>query len=244
MKTYNIFGTKFFDGTFEEILKEVSFGGLMVVPAAPALATIDHNHQYSEALQNADVAIFDSGFLCLLLRVFKGIRVRKLSGLEFLRKFIQSLENSKEGQIFLIDPTERDAELNKELFENHAVTIAANQYIAPMYKANEIFDAKLLGILKEKKPSFIIINLGGGVQEVLGAYLKDNVGEGYTPSIICTGAAIAFLTGQQANIPKFVDYFYLGWMARCIADPVRFIPRYLSGFKLVKTLLITKVEKC
>jgi len=244
MKTYKIFGSKFVDGTFQEILNELSLGGLMVVPAAPALAMINENHQYSKALQDADISIFDSGFLCLLLFLFKGIRVRKLSGLEFLRKFLRSLKNTEENQIFLVEPTEKDADLNKKLFENHAIPIGSNQYIAPFYKENEISDAELLGIIEARRPKYIIINLGGGVQEVLGAYLKNNLDEAYRPAIICTGAAIAFLTGGQANIPKFVDYLYLGWFARCIADPRRFIPRYLSGFKLIKTLLMTKVEKC
>ncbi len=244
MYKYKMFGSKFVDGTFQEILNELSFGGLLVVPAAPALAMIHENHQYNKALQDADIAIFDSGFLCLLLRLFKRIRVRKLSGLEFLRKFLQSFTNTKESQIFLVDPTEKDAILNKKLFENHGIPIGFNQYIAPFYKDNEIFDEELLEIIEVKRPKYIIINLGGGVQEVLGAYLKNNSDQGYRPAIICTGAAIAFLTGAQGNIPKFVDYLYLGWLARCIANPRRFIPRYLSGFKLIKILLIMKVEIC
>jgi N-acetylglucosaminyldiphosphoundecaprenol N-acetyl-beta-D-mannosaminyltransferase len=65
----------------------------------------------------------------------------------------------------------------------------------------------------------------------------------YKPTIICTGAAIAFLTGRQATIPKSLDYLYLGWLSRCIFDPKRFVPRYISGFKLFNLIINTKVEK-
>ena len=58
----------------------------------------------------------------------------------------------------------------------------------------------------------MIINLGGGVQEKLGLYLKRNLN--HETKIICTGAAIAFLTGLQANIPNIVDKIYMGWLWR------------------------------
>lgn len=243
MKVYKIFGSRFVDGTFDEILNELSVGGLMVVPAAPALATMNEDREYADALQEANISIFDSGFLCLVLLVLKGLRVKKLSGLEFLREFLRASSNAQEGQVFLIDPTAKDADLNKALFEKYNIPIGSHQYIAPFYKKTEIVDPMLLDIIKVKRPKFIVINLGGGVQEVLGAYLKNNLDEDYRPVIICTGAAIAFLTGEQASIPKVVDYFYLGWLARCIANPRRFIPRYLSGFKLIGMVVSEKVEK-
>ena len=243
MKFYKIFGSRFVDGTFDEIFNELSAGGLMVVPAAPALATMSEDQEYANAVQEANISIFDSGFLCLALFFLKGIRVRKLSGLEFLREFLHVFSNAQEGQVFLIDPTVKDANLNKALFEKYNIPVGANQYVAPFYKKHEIFDPVLLEIINKTRPKYIVINLGGGVQEVLGAYLKNSVDENYRPAIICTGAAVAFLTGGQANIPKVVDYFYLGWLARCISNPRRFVPRYLSGFKLIGMVVSEKVEK-
>jgi len=85
-------------------------------------------------------------------------------------------------------------------------------------------------MIKKDKPRYIVINLGGGVQELLGSYLKFNLD--YKPSIICSGAAIAFLTGQQAKIPLIFDKFYLGWLVRIIFNPSAFISRYIKAFKL------------
>jgi hypothetical protein len=33
---------------------------------------------------------------------------------------------------------------------------------------------------------------------------------------------------------------YLGWLLRCIYNPLRFIPRYLSAFKLAKLVFFAK----
>ena len=35
-----------------------------------------------------------------------------------------------------------------------------------------IEDPKLVGILNDKRPPYVFINIGGGKQEVLGLYLK------------------------------------------------------------------------
>src|SRR6185436_3812335 len=104
-------------------------------------------------------------------------------------------------------------------------------YIAPFYRPDIVEDKGLGGILEAHRPRNIIINLGGGVQEKLGAYLKTRLT--YRPASICTGAAIAFLTGEQARIPKWADRFYFGWLFRCLRSPKVFIPRYSSAFSLL-----------
>lgn len=242
MRSFRLFDIKFLDGSFKEIKSELDKGGLMVVPAAPALATIDVDSRYYDALKKSEFAILDSGLLCLGLRFMKGFKVQKLSGLAFLQQFIDSLDKQERGQVFLIDPSAKESALNKELFDNAGIDIQENQYIAPMYDAHTIVDADLVEILKAKKPRYIIINLGGGVQERLGAYLKSQLEPTYRPSIICTGAAIAFMTNAQARIPKLFDELYLGWLIRCISDPFRFVPRYYSGFRLIMMLRGTQLE--
>ncbi len=59
----------------------------------------------------------------------------------------------------------------------------------------------------------------------------------HKPAIICTGAAIAFLTGRQAQIPNWADRFFLGWLFRCMDQPKLFIPRYLYALKLILVMI-------
>ena len=86
----------------------------------------------------------------------------------------------------------------------------------------------------------LLINLGGGIQEILGSYIKDNLN--YKPLIICSGAAISYFTKQQAPINNVFDTLYLGWLIRCIFNPKIFIPRYLSAFKLVFNVWSCKIK--
>ena len=68
-------------------------------------------------------------------------------------------------------------------------------------------------------------NIGGGVQEILGLYLKKNLKNKTT--IICTGGAISFFTKDQAPVNSFIDQIYLGWFVRLLFNPIIFWKRYL-----------------
>src|SRR4029077_7082332 len=80
------------------------------------------------------------------------------------------------------------------------------------------------------RPAHVIVAIGSGAQEKLGYYLRENLS--YRPPIHCTGAALGFITGDQAVIPDWADRFYLGWFFRLIAQPHIFIPRLSRAFEL------------
>ncbi len=51
-----ILGVDFYAGDVEGAIDQISSGGLLVVPAAPALKDLACNESYREAITNADVA--------------------------------------------------------------------------------------------------------------------------------------------------------------------------------------------
>lgn len=225
---YKIFGVKFHDISFIQFSK-MKYKGLVVLPSGPGLATIYSNKIYHKSLKNADIALFDSGYFVLLLKLFMGLKVSKFSGYKFLKLFFNY---SKNKDFFSVESDEKSAILNKKFLKKYNINIMNKQYVAPFYKRNtSIKDTFLLKTINKFKPQIVLINLGGGTQEVLGSYLKDNLN--YKPQIICTGAAISYFTKQQAPITDFFDNLYLGWLIRCIFNPVVFIPRYLSALKLI-----------
>jgi UDP-N-acetyl-D-mannosaminuronic acid transferase (WecB/TagA/CpsF family) len=118
----------------------------------------------------------------------------------------------------------------------------AQSYVAPFYSAGPISDPAILSWIESSKPPYIIINLGGGVQERLGFYLRENLS--YRPSIICVGAAVAFITGLQATIPAWADSWMLGWLFRCLHAPKKFIPRYWKALQLIAILARYRDRSC
>lgn len=230
-----ILGIKFYNGNVEGVFNILNEkGGLLTVPAAPALVTITDDKEYYESLLKSDIIIPDSGYMVLIWNIFFKGKLKKISGLEFMNHFLSQSDRVNQGNLFLINPSELDGQINTQYLNNAGFDLKDTyNYTAPFYR-NNIIDVDLLNQLEKKKPKWILINIGGGTQEKLGLYLKENLS--YKPAILCTGAAIAFKTGRQGKMPKWIDQIYLGWLHRCISNPKTFIPRYLRGFKLIKII--------
>tara|TARA_B100000161_G_scaffold257331_1_gene221168 strand:- start:1545 stop:2279 length:735 start_codon:yes stop_codon:yes gene_type:complete len=213
--------------------------GLFVFPAGPGLASLEKSDKYYESIREADFVFFDSGFFVLLLKIFKNINVNKFSGYKFLNLFLNYLKKNKHKSIFCIDPNLKFSKSNKNYFKNLGIKKIYN-YLAPIYEEKNLTDKKLLRQIKKVKPDFILTNIGGGRQEILGLYLKNNLK--IKTTILCTGAAISFFTKDQAPINNFIDKFYLGWFVRLIFNPLIFSKRYLHGLRLIPMVLFSKIK--
>lgn len=231
-----ILGIPFFIGTAAQAVERMKGGGLLVVPAAPALKDLETKASYREALVHADMAIPDSAYMVMVWNHLQHDSIRRLSGLEYLRELLKQPDVKEPGNVLWIMASPLSAERNlKWLGEQGIVVPEACVYLAPMYTDENISDPELLERIGSIRPQHVILTLGGGTQERVGLYLKRNLS--YAPAIHCIGAAIAFLSGDQVRIPIWVDRSYLGWFYRSISEPRRYIPRYWNARKLLYLLI-------
>src|ERR1700733_12547746 len=190
--THRILGIDFFDGSVYDAVKIMRYGGLLVVPAAPALKDLDRNPGYRDALLNADLVLTDSAFMVLIWNRLQSKPVKRLSGLEYLRELLQEPDVRQPGNTLWIMVSRTSAERNLDWLKGQGITIPKdNVYMAPIYGRDPIADPALVDRLNHLRPQHIIITVGGGTQERLGFYLKQSLA--YRPAIHCTAAAIAFL---------------------------------------------------
>ncbi len=230
---------KFRNLNYKNFDKFIIKKGLFVFPAGPALANIEKSKKYYESIKRADLVFFDSGFFVLLLKIFKNIGVDKFSGYKFLNLFFDYLKKNKNKKVFCIDPNLKFSKSNKYFLKNLGLKKVYN-YLAPDYDIDNLVDKKLLDLIKKVKPNFILTNIGGGKQEVLGLYLKKNLK--FNTTILCTGGAISFFTKDQAPINTLIDELYLGWLIRLIFNPLVFVKRYLYGLRLIPMIIFNKIK--
>jgi UDP-N-acetyl-D-mannosaminuronic acid transferase (WecB/TagA/CpsF family) len=234
--SHRILGIDFFDGSAAEAIDIMRDGGLLVIPAAPALKDLGSNLDYRESLLNADLAITDSAFMVLIWNCLQGTQIKRLSGLEYLRELLLEPEVRRPGNTLWIMASPISARRNLAWLAEQGIDVPEDLiYMAPMYGNAPISDPALLERLNRLRPHNLIVTIGGGTQERLGLYLKRNLS--YRPAIHCVGAAIAFLSGDQVYIPVWADRFYLGWLFRSLAEPKRYMPRYWSARKLLALML-------
>jgi N-acetylglucosaminyldiphosphoundecaprenol N-acetyl-beta-D-mannosaminyltransferase len=235
-----ILGVDFFCGTAQQTVDRMRSGGLLVVPAAPALKDLKDDESYREALLGADLAITDSALMVLIWNVTSRARVPRVSGLEYLKKLLCEPDVRLPGNTLWIMPSAKSAKINLNWLRTQGFEIRHEDvYVAPLY-GDEIHDDVLLAKMRNHRYRHVIVTIGGGTQERLGLYLKRRLH--YLPSIHCIGAAIAFLSGDQVIIPRWADRTGMGWFLRCLSKPSRYVPRYWAARKLIWMVLRYKSE--
>lgn len=231
-----ILGIPFDDVPEAQLVERVLRGGLVVVPSGPGLAVdLRRSEDYRRAVTGADVAVTDSGAMVLLWRLLRGQRVQRISGLRLLEALLREPALREPGALFWVHPTTAQQRVNEAWLRRQGFPVSAgDSYVAPLYPSAGLADPALLEALRARRPRVAVLCIGGGVQERLGLWLREaHRAEGLPcPALLCTGAAIGFLSGNQVNIPPWADRLFLGWLFRCFYEPAKFLPRYRDALPL------------
>ncbi len=235
-KTVRILGIDFYNDTLECALEKAhNEGGLFLAPSGPGLSELGQNPHYDRALQAADVNLIDSGYLALLWKKQTAQQLKRHSGLKFIKALIEDPNFKSNPKQLWVMPTASHTQITSDYLRQHGFALGNDHfYQAPFYTGSPVTDPALLENIRTNRPDYIIFAIAGGKQELLGHWLREQLD--YKPAIICIGAAIAFLTGQQAKIPQWADRIYIGWLLRILTDPKTFLPRYWKARKLKKVL--------
>lgn len=221
-KFRTILGVRFYISDLEGLLELVPGGGLIVVPSAPVMVRLADDPAHREAMEGADFAITDSGYMVLLWLIRTGERIRRISGLRLLRGLVERTDFRGRGDTFWIMPSAADSEVNLAWLRSRGFDVTGDDaYVAPIYpREGPVSDSRLVDLINARKPRLVSVALSGGVQERLGWELLRRLS--YKPAIICVGGAIAFLSGRQARIPVWADRLALGWILRFFHSPRAF----------------------
>jgi len=219
--------------SISEAVERACSVGLFLAPSGPGLCDLEVDSDYRRALVLADINLADSGLAILLMRVLGLGSLQRTSGLGFLEALLKKSDLKACGATFWVMPDRAAMERNVTWLQSQGLQVSAeNCYIAPIYpKRGKVRDEALLALLQDLNPCFVFVCTGSGTQEKLGLWLKENLSKKNT--ICCIGAAIAFLSGDQARIPAWADRLCLGWFLRCLSAPRKFIPRYFAAMRLV-----------
>ena len=238
-KFRQILGIRFFIGSVEETVALGMRGGLVVVPSAPVLLKMEEDPVHRGAIRCSALAITDSGLMVLLWQLLTGESATRVSGLRYLKLLLDQPQLRSPGATFWVMPSSAAMERNLEWLHQRGFPVTREDcYIAPQYPQSlvgNIADPALVELIGRRRPAHIIMAIGGGVQEKLGAEVLRHLD--YRPAVHCTGAAIGFLSGEQAGIPMWADRCFLGWLFRCLHEPAKFIPRYWEARKLVSLMI-------
>jgi UDP-N-acetyl-D-mannosaminuronic acid transferase (WecB/TagA/CpsF family) len=224
----------FYRGSIESAVERLrDNGGLLVAPSGPGLAELTVDKGYARALEDADIVLADSGFMVLFWWLLTGQWIARHSGYRFLYFLVNLPGVDWENDSLWVMPNAKEARAMQQRFASQGIHLPESAiYLAPHYKQGAIEDPELVNLLKRLPVHWLMIQIGGGVQEPLGAWLKQELAT-FSPAILCTGAASAFILGHQVRIPLWADRLFLGWLFRSISRPSVYGLRYWKSFSLL-----------
>jgi len=236
-----ILGISFFDGEVDEAIEwMLAQGGFLVAPSGTCFARLREDESYRRAILAADLAIADSSLMVLTWQLLRRRKIRRISGLRYLRQLLAKLKGERNAEIFWVLPSERAQQKLLDWSRREAFAIkVGNCLIAPQYGL-EIEDRHFLALVEKRHPAHVLIAIGSGSQEKLGHFLTENLS--YRPAIHCIGAALGFITGDQIAIPEWADRLYLGWLFRLVTQPRLFIPRLTRALELPALIIKYREE--
>jgi len=193
------------------------------------LLKLKYDEEYRLALQRADLVLADSELLALLWRLVSGRRLKKISGISYLKCLLADSGGRKREKLFLIVASNaaKSKAINWLRERGFLIDPGDCNVVEPAAHGQE---HALLFEIEKLRPQHVIIALAGTGQEKLGLYLRDFLL--YRPRIHCVGAALGFLTGAEHPIPDWVERCHLGWLSRLVSQPRMFLPRIGIAFIL------------
>jgi N-acetylglucosaminyldiphosphoundecaprenol N-acetyl-beta-D-mannosaminyltransferase len=226
------------DETIFEIKKELlksSIPHILVTPNAGHLKGITTNKEIAEIYINADLSLIDGWPIAVAAKNATGIKAQRVTGSDLLPRLFSEL--TKDIRVGIIGG-ENEFKI-RQVLESKFPNINI-QVIDTSKWSTSVYDVRRLReLVQHNALSIVLLCLGHPKQELLAKELKNYDWAGARPDwIMCVGATIEFLTGQQKRAPKVFRVVGLEWIFRLSTNPKKFFSRYFSAVIPASKLIV------
>ena len=199
---------------------------VLVTPNAGHLKSIDTELEISEVYSSADLSLIDGWPIAVAAKNACRNKVQRVTGSDLLPKLFAEL--TKDIRIGIIGGS-NEIKI-REVLEAKYPNINI-QIVDTSQWSNSIYDVRRLReLVQHNALSIVLLCLGHPKQELLAKELKNYDWAGSRPDwIMCVGATIDFLIGEQKRSPRVFQVIGLEWLFRLITNPKKFSSRYLEA---------------
>jgi exopolysaccharide biosynthesis WecB/TagA/CpsF family protein len=203
-----------------------SFGqnryGYVVTPNADHMIRLHEDASFRALYADASYILLDSRFLAHVLRIAKGLHLPVCTGSDLTAKLFSDVI-SPDDPLVLIGGSNEQA---RKLGERYGLQNLAH-FNPPMgfIRDPEAVETCLRFIETHSPFRFCLLAVGAPQQEAVAQLLKARgIARGL---VLCIGASISFLTGDERRAPLWVQRCGMEWSFRLMQAPGRMAKRYL-----------------
>jgi exopolysaccharide biosynthesis WecB/TagA/CpsF family protein len=208
-----------------KILKSVE-PNILVTPNAGHLTNIFDNPELSEIYSTAELSLIDGWPIAVAAKNASKLKITRVTGSDLLPELFSHL--AKEVRVGIVGGNNES--LIRRSLESRFPDLNI-QIIDTSQWTNSVYDIRRLRELVQYNAlSIVLLCLGHPKQEMLAKELRNYDWAGSRPDwIMCVGATIDFLTGEQKRAPKAFQKIGLEWFYRLVTHPRKFTRRYLNS---------------
>lgn len=184
---------------------------------AHAFNLCNRNSEFADALLRSDVVLRDGIGMQLLFQALDIDAGLNMNGTDLIPRLLDNAKGQTIGLLGTAEPYLSGAVVQLKQ-AGHNVIVSKDGF------QNK---ATYLSLVEQHRPKIIILGMGMPRQELVAAYLKDNVT--YNPLIINAGALIDFIGGKTKRAPRWVREVRMEWLFRLLNEPTRLFHRYVTG---------------
>ena len=186
---------------------------ILVTPNAGHLVNIATNTELSNIYSTADLSLIDGWPIAIAAGKASRTKVSRVTGSDLLPELFNQL--NKDIRIGIIGGN--DEALIRQTLESKFPNLNI-QIIDTSQWSNSVYDVRRLRELVQYNAlSIVLLCLGHPKQELLANELRNYDWAGSRPDwIMCVGATIDFVTGQQNRAPKIFQKVGLEWFYRLL----------------------------
>jgi N-acetylglucosaminyldiphosphoundecaprenol N-acetyl-beta-D-mannosaminyltransferase len=199
---------------------------ILVTPNAGHLTNIFAKSEISEIYSTAELSLIDGWPIAVAAKNASKLKISRVTGSDLLPELFSQL--TKEVRVGIVGG--KNESLIRQSLESRFPELNI-QIIDTSQWTNSVYDVRRLRELVQYNAlSIVLLCLGHPKQELLAKELNIYDWAGSRPDwIMCVGATIDFLTGEQKRAPRFFQKIGLEWVFRLITNPKKLTRRYLNA---------------
>lgn len=199
--------------------------GYVVTPNVDHAVLLSENESFRSAYDQADLILADGHPIVWASRLLRQPLPERVPGSELVPALFDSYKNSGALKVFLLGALPgvgaRAAANMKRQWPN-VQTVGV--YSPPIGFENDPDECSYaLGRISLCRPDVVIVGLGAPKQEIwVNQYHKQMNAK----AVLCVGATIDFLAGEQKRAPVWMRKIGIEWIHRMCSQPRRLFKRY------------------
>jgi N-acetylglucosaminyldiphosphoundecaprenol N-acetyl-beta-D-mannosaminyltransferase len=210
---------------------------LVITPNIDHIIRANKNKQLLELYSEADICVNDSRVLRNISRLMNKDLGDVIPGSDLTKQIFNHSAFSTKS-ITVIGAEEK---VIKDLKRKYNIG-SVFHYNPPMGFIDDEGEVdKCIDFVLNHPSRFVFFAVGSPRQEILAVKCKER---GATGNLLCIGASLLFLSGDEHRAPLLIRKLSLEWFFRMIQDPKRLFKRYfLNSIEIIPLLFREKLKK-